>query len=152
MKIWGRSCSMKGNLSTAAQMGLWEEFFTGNCPSPRATARIHDNCCVSVDLFQDKIISGLAPQAKLKQEEARDNGQGSWNWLPSLVTWNTNLWFLYKNTQTRQVLVSPVSLICCYLFLHNSKCVSYYLKLNSFSTCTNCDKSTFCTSAVSINP
>lgn len=29
---------MKGNLSSAAQLGLWEEFFKGSCPSPRTAS------------------------------------------------------------------------------------------------------------------
>lgn len=43
-KVWGRSCSMKGNLSNAAQMGLWEALFKGSCPSPHTTAGLHDQC------------------------------------------------------------------------------------------------------------
>ena len=73
VKFCGRSCSMKGNLSTAAQMGPWEELFRGSCPSPQATARLHDECWVGTGyrLGKHHLGEGSSSKAETNAKDKR---------------------------------------------------------------------------------
>lgn len=67
--VWGCSCSMKANLSSAAQMGLRDEIFKGSCPSPHTAGGLHDQHCMGSSSGQKSSWDRFLKQSWNKKEK-----------------------------------------------------------------------------------
>lgn len=113
-KHWGRSCSLKGNLSTAAQMGVIQRKVSFTSRHGQVSWQLLSGC----EFVEDKIILGQVPRAKLKQE-GKDKIVQLWK-----LFWQSN--YLFSNFSVKmpemycdgpvchlRVSLSLLFVICC---------------------------------------
>lgn len=62
---------MKGNLSSAAQLGLWEELFKGSCPSPHTAGGLHNQHYVGSFLGQNHLGTGSSSKAGTRRRKGQ---------------------------------------------------------------------------------